>query len=162
MLLTHVFEKLTIKSDFLEKVTEHFSNSNFFSEERIKIILQGIQRYQEKDYLSSIHILVFQVEGLLREFIGLIGLPTFSFRNNEMRERMLPDIIETLGQVQGFNTDLLKFINIFLNDIRGDNLRNDIAHGLVQLHTFNKSNSELLIYLLLMLANYRIEREPQE
>ncbi|WP_063563851.1 DUF4209 domain-containing protein [Paenibacillus sp. O199] len=151
-----IFDKLFQRAGFLTKIEERFTESNFITEDRKFILMHGIQRFLDKDYISSTHILLFQVEGILRDILGKCGLPTFTYRNNEMRERMLPDIVETLGELRGFDPDFIRFINVFLNDIRGDNLRNDVAHGIVTHDVFNKSNSVLLIYLFLRLSNYRI------
>lgn len=114
-----------------------------------------------KEYVAAIHILVFQIEGVLRDLLGKLGLPTFSYRNNEMRERMLSDILESLSQIEGIDKDFLKFIEIFLSDIRGDNYRNEIAHGLLSLEDFTKENAQLLLLILIQLASYSIDKKDK-
>ena len=114
-----------------------------------------------KEYVAAIHILVFQIEGVLRDLLGKLGLSTFSYRNNEMRERMLSDILATLSQIEGIDKDFLKFIEIFLSDIRGDNYRNEIAHGLLSLEDFTKENVQLLLLILIQLASYSIVKKDK-
>jgi hypothetical protein len=160
MLLEEMFCLLKNEhGDYRQQLFEFLAETGTISEHRVKIIRVGIDRYYEQDYVSAIHLLVFQIEGILRDMIGKLGLPTFSYRNNEMRERMLSDIIGTLSQIKEFNQDFLQFTTIILNDLRGDNLRNDIAHGLASIEVMNKSNVELLIYILLKLSSYKVERK---
>ena len=52
-----------------------------------------------------------------------------------------------------------KFIEVFLNDIKGENLRNEIAHGLVKIDALGKDTAQILICLLLRLSNYKIVKK---
>ncbi len=70
-----------------------------------------------------------------------------------MRERMLSDILVTLSQIEEMDKDFLKFIEIYLCDIRGDNYRNDLAHGLLPVESFTKDNAQLLLLILIKLAS---------
>jgi len=142
--------------DYAESLIEYLSSSEIMDPKRIEIIKYGIRAFEKKEYVASIHILVFQIEGILRDLLGKLGLPTFSYRSNEMRERMLSDILTTLNQVEGVDKDFLKFIEIYLCDIRGDNYRNEIAHGLVPAEEFTRENTLLLLLTLIKLASYRI------
>lgn len=76
-----------------------------------------------------------------------------------MRERMLQDVLNTLFQVEGIDKDFLKFIEIFLCDIRGDNYRNDVAHGLLPVEAFTKEIAQLLLLILIKLASYNIVKK---
>lgn len=144
-------------SDYTAAIEKYLSES-LISQERQEIIKHGLRAFAAKDYVSCAHVLVFQIEGTLRDFLGLLGLPTFVYRNNEMRERLLSDIISALTQVEGINKDFLKFIEIYLCDIRGTNYRNDIAHGLLTINAFTQENCLLLLFILIKFASYRIVR----
>ena len=78
-----------------------------------------------------------------------------------MRERMLSDILATLSQVEEMDKDFLKFVEIYLCDIRGDNYRNDIAHGLLPLGAFTKENAQLLLLILIKLASYSVVKKDK-
>jgi len=106
--------------------------------------------------------LIFDLlEGVLRDLLGELGLSTFFYKNNEMREKMFSDILATLSQIEGIDKDFLKFIEIFLCDIRGDNYRNDIAHGLLSLQAFTKEKAQLLLLILIQLASYSIVKKDK-
>jgi len=157
MLLNEVFALLEKEHPrYVEALAQYLSSSGIINNERIEIIKYGLRAYKDKEYVASIHILVFQIEGILRDLLGKMGLPTFSYRSNEMRERMLSDILVTVSQIEGMDKDFLKFIEIYLCDIRGDNYRNDIAHGLLPVGAFTKENAQLLFLILIKLASYSI------
>jgi len=160
MLLNEIFALLEKEHPkYIESLSQYLSSSGIIDDKRIPIINHGLQAFKDKEYLASIHILVFQIEGILRDLLGKLGLPTFSYRSNEMRERMLSDILVTLSQIEGMDKDFLKFIEIYLCDIRGDNYRNDIAHGLLSLGDFTKENAQLLLLILIKLASYNIVKK---
>ena len=162
MLLSEIFALLEKEHpQYVESLSHYLSSSGIIDDKRIEIIKHGLRAFEEKEYLASIHILVFQIEGILRELLGKLGLPTFSYRNNEMRERMLSDILVTLSQYKEIDKDFLKFMDIYLCDIRGDNCRNEIAHGLLPLEAYTKENAQLLLFILIKLASYNIVKRDE-
>ena len=162
ILLNDIFDLLEKEHpEYLESLVQHLSSSGIINDKRIKIIKHGLRAFKDKEYVASIHILVFQIEGILRDMLAKLSLPTFSYRSNEMRERVLSDILTTLSPVEGMEKDFLKFIEIYLCDIRGDNYRNDIAHALLPLELFTKENAQLLILILIKLASYSIVKKDK-
>lgn len=162
-ILSRVFTYLSDKfQDYRNELMSFLGRTGIISQDRLKILQVGVDRFYEQDYVSAIHILVFQIEGILRDVIGQMGLPTFSYRNNEMRQRMLSDILDALSDAKGFTQDLLKFISIFLNNVIGYNLRNDVAHGLVNIDKLNKANAQLLLLILLRIAIYKVTKKEAE
>ena len=160
MLLGEIFALLEKEHPkYVKSLAKYLYSSGTIDDERIEIIEHGLRAFETKEYVASIHILTFQIEGILRDLLGKLGLPTFSYRSNEMRERMLSDILVTLSQIEGMDKDFLKFIEIYLCDIRGDNYRNDIAHGLLPLGDFTKENAQLLLLILIKLASFSIVKK---
>lgn len=137
-------------------LVDFLSSTEIIDKKRIGIIKHGLRAFENKEYVAAIHILVFQIEGVLRDLLGKLGIPTFVHRSRAMRERLLKDVINTLSQVPGIDKDLLKFIDVFLCDIQGDNYRNDIAHGLVSEAEFTRENTLLLILILVKLVPYSV------
>lgn len=142
-------------------LTSFLSQSNIFAEEKLKLLKVGIERYFVSDYVSAIHIVVFQIEDILRTIIGKLGLPTTSERSGKTYERYLEDILDEPKLIEGIGKDFTVFLRTFLCDQRGDNLRNDVAHGLLRLENFTQENAELLIWTLIQLSSFRIENPPQ-
>ena len=132
--------------------------SSLFSEKRIIIIKNGFEAYLRGDYIAAVHVLVFQVEGVLRDLLGALCLPTFTYRNRAMRERDLSDVIETLSQVKGTDEDFFALLRYFLADVLGANLRNEVGHAIAELEVFNKQYTEVLLMIFLRISLMRIEK----
>ena len=164
ILLNEIFALLEKEHPkYLDSLFQHLYSSGIIDSERLEIIKHGLMAFEKEGYVAAIHILIFQIEGILRDLLEKLGLPTFSYRNNEMRERMLQDVLNTLFQVEGIDKDFLKFMEIFLCDIRGDNYRNDVAHGLLPVEDFTKEIAQLLLLILIKLASYNvIEKEKNK
>lgn len=161
--LTKIFEKFKNRFDhYHEELVSYLGRTSVISANRLMILDAGIERFFEQDYISCVHIFVFQIEGILRDMVGLLGLPTYSNdqKTHESRVRTLPDLLDELGN-RGVDKNLLKLMSVFLNDIAGDNLRNDVAHGISGVQILNQINAQLLLYILLKLCVYEID-EVQE
>lgn len=138
-----------------EKFVEFIEQNGLINKDRVSIIALGVKRYFERDYISACHLLLFQVEGILREMLGMLNLPTFSYRNKEMRERLLSDCIDTLSN-KGIEDNFVKFLTVFLVDNTGDNLRNEFAHGIAHVTKMNQVNASLLLLSYLKLSQYKL------
>ena len=143
--------------DFVDGLIGHLGKSPCVDKKRLEILEPGLKAYMHEDFVSAIHVIVFQIEGMLRDMLGHLRLPTFTYRNRAQRERMLGDILKTLQQVSGSDRDLLMFIETFLQDIMADNLRNDVAHGLAEPAKFNRNCCELLILILIKIGMWRVK-----
>jgi len=160
MLLDKIFDLLEKEHPgYVKILTQHLSSTGIVDKGRIEIVEYGLRAFGNKEHVAAIHIFVFQIEGILRDLLGKLGLPTFSYRSNEMRERMLSDILVTLSRIKRMDKDFLKFMEVYLCDVRGDNYRNDVAHGLLPLEGFTKENAQLLLLILIKLASYSIVKE---
>jgi len=137
---------------YSESLLEKVSSSNLVNENRKKLIEHGINLYSKGDYISSMHILSFQIEGILRDTLYTIDGEDFIYRNNEMREFTLGATIRKLTEKEIFNVDFLKFIEINMCHLQGKNIRNDIAHGNTNPSLFTRYNSQILLLILLKIT----------
>ncbi len=161
-LIGMIFELIEAKTiDFSNDLVLFMERSKIISSERLEIIRSGLKTYQTGDYIAAFHVLIFQIEGVLRDFLAKLGLPTFSYRKqkDEMRERQLDDILRTLSQEKDFDKDLSKFLEIFLCRIEADNYRNEAAHGLLTGEAFTRENCQFLILSLIKLVPYSVSMD---
>lgn len=156
LLLHKIFEVIESKPDFIDELVKFISDCQYIKKTRIPFILSGLSHYKNKDYLASMHILLFQIEGILRDMMEAMKISAFSYQDNENKARLLRSIIETLYSVEGIDKNLIKFIEVFLNKIEGDNLRNNIGHSLSDISQFSKENNLLIILIILHLCAYKI------
>lgn len=140
------------KALFVDELRRYIIDSDFIDENRINTIEHSIKLYLDDDYISSMHLLVFQIEAILKTILHSIEGETFNYKSKKMTELTLGTIISKLLKHEKVNADLLRYIEVNLTDQRGKNLRNDIAHGNRSFKQFNKYDNQLLIYILMKLA----------
>lgn len=160
-LLNEIF-KILLKdiSQAKEKLMSLFSNNEVIDLKRLPFLDEAIDDFTNKKYISSMHILIFQIEGILRDMVGKLGLPVTSYRNETTMQIMLDDVIEILMD-KGLDVKFLKFIRTLLC-LQGDNFRNDTAHGIGNVINYNKSNCQFLIYIIIKLTGYNIAKIPNK
>ncbi|NLI17173.1 MAG: DUF4209 domain-containing protein, partial [candidate division Zixibacteria bacterium] len=132
-----------------DKYIEFISDSNLIEKDRLSLIKVGIERYWAEDYISSMHILVFQIEGILRDVLGHLGRPTTKIARDVTQERLLDDILRDEILKHCLGDDFCYFLQIILSDPLGVNLRNRVGHALARENEFNKVVNLLLLLILL-------------
>ena len=147
---------------YLDNIIKFFEDAPLIEEENLKFLKEGLKHYFNEEYLACSHIFTFQVESILRNILKFFMVPTFSFRDGEMRVRMLDDVISALSSIKGFDQDFIKFLEIFLIDLRGENHRNRTAHGLCKYKYFDKNVCDLLFIILIRIASHRIIKNGDE
>jgi len=164
LILNRLFDKLEKKHPtYITSLNQFLSFSEIINNDRLDIIAYGFQAFQNKQFISAIHILVFQIEGILRDLLEKIGLMQFSYFGDKMRRKMPSNFFSELYQIEGFDKNLLNFIDIFLFNIDcGENYRNKLAHGLLNIGDFTKEKTQLLILILIKLAPYVIQAKEKK
>ncbi len=161
MLLTKIFDMIEKEHPkFNEELIYFLKQCSYIKKERLEIIEAGFKSYADKNFISSFHVLVFQIEGILRDMLEGANVPTFNLRENEMRVKLFSNIIDLLKKINGIDRDLIHLIEIFLGRVEGDNLRNDTAHALCDSKSFSRENNLLLILIIIKLAGYKLETKP--
>ncbi|HDJ1930048.1 TPA: DUF4209 domain-containing protein, partial [Staphylococcus aureus] len=139
LLLKAIFDKLISEfeistEDFMQK----FNKWELLDNKNVPFIEHGISRFLEKDYLSALHILVPQFESTVRRMFSKAGYSTTSIRKGNTQQEVTfnefllrDDVKSTLGN------DVHKLIQIVMVEQSGLNLRNEIAHGLIELSNIN-------------------------
>ncbi len=141
--------------NYIDIILSKLVNNNIIEEKRLKYINLGFMKFAENDFLSSIHILVFQIEGILRDLLIKLGEPPQKILPNSDEFYSLGQIIDRIRQK--FNEDdplieILKLIEVFLVDKRAANIRNLIAHGYFPYEQNNIGVAILLVFILLRLS----------
>ncbi|MBV9279384.1 MAG: DUF4209 domain-containing protein [Chloroflexi bacterium] len=140
-------------SSLEDAVMQHLSRDSFLGYDRLEILRHGVRAFAKSEYVAAIHILAIQIEGVLRDLLTILGSPTYSIRDDEMLERTLGTLTENLYN-RGIDEDLLRFVDSFLADRRGDNYRNEVAHALLSSEGFSRENAEILMLILIKLSAY--------
>ena len=131
----------------------------FFSE--MEASMKESDNY-EFDYITVTDTLTLKIESILRLYCERIGIPTMKPREKAgvqlMMEKLLDDLLSDLKDTPerptGFREEdrlLLKYVLT----LKGHNLRNRVAHGLMEALEYNYfPNIVILLVILLRLSNY--------
>lgn len=144
------------------------SNGRDINFSYIKLVESGINSFFDEllkwksdpnyypNFVSSTDSLVLKAEYFLREFCYFLGIATFKQnpkQQNIIMEKTLDDLLNDLdGKLSADDHFFIKFI---LTEKAGYNLRNKIAHGLMDNIEYGLEYPILAIIIILKLSNYQ-------
>lgn len=114
------------------------------------------------DYVTIVDSLTLKIEGLLRFFIEKLKIPTFAKRRSKdgdvIMEKLFDDIIADLKgtpeRPSSFVKDHLTMLKYVMSEKIGWNLRNEVAHSLLQIEDYSLDKVVVLFCLILKLSKY--------
>ncbi len=128
------------------------------------LLREGLEAYEKEDFVKAIHILVPQIEHILRTFLGVLGVPTLKTVRNHpgiMDAKSMNDILSDERMREVLKESLWRYLTVlFIEKKGGFNLRNDLAHGLLPPTAFNRQIADRVFHSLLTLSLIR-ERQPK-
>ena len=106
---------------------------------------------------NSCPVLVPQIESILRNFLGSLGIPTLETVRNLgiMDAKNMNDVLADDRMRQVLTENLWRYLSVVYIDKRGMNLRNDLSHGLPGPPMFNKAVADRMFHTLLTLSLMR-------
>lgn len=115
------------------------------------------------DYVVITDSLALKIEQLLRNFCEKLGITTFKLRDKRgdklVMEKLLDDILIDLKHTKekptNFSEEDRIFIKYVLTEKAGLNLRNQIAHGLMDIDEYTFGNILLLFCIVMKLSKYK-------
>ena len=146
----------------------------------IKRLFEELDRFfDDKDYqcdfVTIIDSLTLKIEGLLRYFCEKIGVVTFKTRTKGKDELVMEKQLDELladvahepkdrpNQKTNFDEEDRIMIKFVMSEKTGLNLRNKVAHGLMDLEEYNIAMVVIVFSLILKLSKYSfIERNGGE
>lgn len=131
----------------------------------LKKIFEEFKHTEENyihDYVTIIDSLTLKIEGLLRFFIKKLQIPTCAQRRSKdgfvIMEKLFDDIIADLKgtpeKPTGFDKNLLTMLKYVMTEKIGWNLRNEVAHSLLQIEDYSLDKVVVLLCLILKLSQY--------
>jgi excisionase family DNA binding protein len=164
MWLGFLFDELKLRGLDAPAMAAFLSQRDFFPDETMEAISEALADYFDGRYYSTVAVLLTQLEQLFRLANRKLGLPTLrSLDNGEQRVIYLGEALANLKEVfDAFSPDAYPYFSQVLLDKRGLGLRDTTAHGLLEFSTSaNKSQANLLLHLLLILAVFQYEEKPE-
>lgn len=123
-----------------------------------QLLREGLMAWMNCDHVKAAHILVPQVEVGFRSLVGLYGRPTTKAHPQMRQARMvvtMGEILfsdETLQALGRHGSNIVLHFRTLYADPRGQNLRNDLAHGLISTESLNAGIMLWVIHSLLLLG----------
>jgi hypothetical protein len=152
--IRYLFEKL--RKDYAlssTSIQDHFREWGLCANRNLELLDIGTRHYFDEDYVSAMHILVLQFEDVLRNILQRAGRPVTHSGGAIVLSSLLSD--EVFGRVAGPN--LKRYYQVLLSEPSGMNLRNILAHGLMEAKDMNRATVELVLYALLTLTRFRLQ-----
>jgi ribosomal small subunit protein bTHX len=115
------------------------------------------------DYVTITDSLTLKVESILRNFCETISIPTFKTRQKGadklVMEKLIDDLLNDLKHSTenptNFDEEDRLFIKYILTEKSGLNLRNKVAHGLMDFNEYSFVNILLLFSIIMKLSKYK-------
>ncbi len=143
-----------------ESLADFICRSEIIGSDRRNFLIRAFERYFDGDYASCIHLLVPQIEHFLRRVLPRLGVSeTYVDDQGLMWLLPLDQVLRTEHIRNSFGDDLWRYFYTFLVDRDGENVRNDIAHGIVEWDRCNLTVATILVHLLLILTVFSFHPE---
>jgi hypothetical protein len=132
-----------------ESIAKLLYRSPIYNQLQRTLIVEGLDAYIRSDFVKAIHVLIPQVENALRHLMSLMNVPTNKLmRGGIMQEKTLGDILTDPAVNTVFEEDTINYLQTFLNDPRGQNVRNRVSHGLCQKEFFSQLIADRVLHIL--------------
>jgi hypothetical protein len=156
ILLHFVFEVgIRDKKITTETVMDFLKLSCIIDKDRYGMIETGIQAFFDQHYLVCIHLLIPQFEEALRNLLEANGGNILTYNDHTYPVKTFLHVLEDPIVEEAFGPDQVYYFKMLFTDQRGWNLRNQVAHGLLEPELFNKQTAERLMHAFLCLGMIR-------
>ncbi len=127
---------------------------NFLTQIETSILLKSYTRFS--NWILCIDSLTLKFEGALRDFIRLTGTSTSKIKDEETREMLLEDLLNSSAAKELFTeNDLALFKFVFTK--KGDNIRNNVAHCFYHSDDYSFDKICRIFICILRLGKYRLK-----
>jgi hypothetical protein len=147
-----------------DQIIDWLSQSPVFHESRREFLAEGLRAYESADYLKAIHVLVPQVEHTLRNLLVLMQIATTKAvpRHPGITDvKGMNQVLEDKRVREALTENMWRYLTVLYIDRRGLNIRNDLAHGLLEMNMFNRAVADRVFHSLLVIALVRAVTKPE-
>jgi lysyl-tRNA synthetase class 1 len=122
------------------------------------LLLEGIRAWERNDQVKAAHVLVPQIERALRKIADDLGVPVTKPHPKVSGTSVaigMGDILYNEKVAEALGPDVTLHFQALYADPRGMNLRNQIAHGLMDAGNFYWHLGNLIVHSLLVLGLWK-------
>lgn len=132
-----------------DMVMNHIATAKGVSAKRIRIIGRGITAFFEDDYITSISILLPQIEFMVRTLFQSLGCVVTDNDKTGATSDALGTLLENKSLIIK-GRDIIKYLQLILSWKTAWNIRNLYCHGLED--SFNESHADRVFHIVVLLA----------
>jgi hypothetical protein len=143
-----------------EVVPEHFAGwanrHGLFDD--MSLLLEGIRAWERNDQVKAAHVLIPQIERALRKIADGLGVPVTKAHPKVSGTSVaigMGEILYNDKVAEALGPDATLHFQALYADPRGMNLRNEIAHGIVDADRFYWHLGNLIVHSLLVLGLWK-------
>jgi hypothetical protein len=149
-----VKEKFGVSTD---ELVRSIGDSLLFKPDRLEFFVKGFAAYEAEDYIAAIHILVPQVENLLRGLLELLDVPITKTVDGFTELKNLNEVLQDDRLKESIDEQWWLVFKAVFSDHRGLNLRNEMAHGIASIDAFNNVTAGLVLQSVVLLSAVRLD-----
>jgi len=122
-----------------------------------RLLTEGLSAWFAADYVKASHVLVPQVEAGFRTLIGRGGRPTTKPHREMKQARIVTSFgdmltAETAAALGSHGPDVVLHFRALYADPRGNNLRNELAHGVAPIESMSAGIMLWVVHSVLLLG----------
>jgi lysyl-tRNA synthetase class 1 len=141
-------------------VPEHFAGwanrHGLFDD--MSLLVEGIRAWERNDQVKAVHVLIPQIERALRKITDGLGVPVTKTHPKVSGTSVaigMGEILYNDKVAEALGPDATLHFQALFADPRGMNLRNEIAHGLMDADQFYWHLGNLIVHSLLILGLWK-------
>lgn len=134
IILKHAFAELNQLYQYSEEDLDFLVNNNaIIPSGREKIIRKGLYFGLQGDLYAAVHILIPQVESIIRHLVDMCGGNTFYIdKDGNANDYLIGTLLSSQELNDCYDNDILFCLKGLLDKKEGSNLRNEVAHGFLE------------------------------
>ena len=123
-------DRFTIENSMIDFLIK---GNPIIPEGRERILQKAIYMFLRGEFYEAIHILAPQTENLFRNIAAEVGGLTVTLENDgSSMEKVLSSIFSLPEMLDSYDNDILFTFRGLLNEQAGANIRNKVAHGIIE------------------------------
>jgi hypothetical protein len=137
-----------------EHVLSALQRRSWYDAGTLANVEKGVRLYFENRHLEAIYVLVPQLEDMLRQGVRALGGATTAYRRHKggVDEQPLERVLAHPLIERHIGRDYVIFAAHTLVDPRGENLRNEVGHGLLKSSADDRLLADLALLHVVLLG----------
>jgi lysyl-tRNA synthetase class 1 len=152
--LVHAFRRLFEKHEVFPEHFAGWANRHGLFDD-MSLLVEGLNAWAREDHVKAAHVLVPQVERALRKIADGLGVPVTKAHPTVPGTSIaigMGEILYNQKVAEALGPDATLHFQALYADPRGMNLRNEVAHGLMDADQFHWHLGNLIVHSLMMLG----------